>query len=228
MADQTTSDESTNSFYSPEQRQLQDDYERRAMADRMVEAIVAPTIAEMHQAFIESRDFFYLATVNASGEPTVSYKGGPVGVVKVVDEQTLAFPFYDGNGMFLSAGNVSATSQVGLLFMDFETPHRVRVQGTASLHADDPLLEAFPGALTICRVAVTAAFVNCARYVHKHARVESSPYVPGENGEQPLPSWKRIDGLQDVLPDDDRARVADEGGTIAEHEYAEKLITGTS
>lgn len=218
----------SKAFYSPEQRRLQDQFESRPLADRLELAIVNDTLADHQQAFIAGRDFFFLSTVTNDGEPTVSYKGGPVGLVTVVDPQTLAFPFYDGNGMFLSAGNISATNKVGLLFIDLETPQRVRVQGAATIDPDDPLLTSYPGAVLICRVAITSAFINCGRYIHKHARVAPSPYVPDEQGNQPVASWKRIDDLQDVMTDADRARVEDAGGVITEREYGAKLMAGES
>jgi len=215
-------------FYTAPQRSLQDRFDSRPLADRLQLAIVEPELDERHTSFITTRDFFYLATVDASGSPTVSYKGGGVGVVSVVDSTTLAFPIYDGNGMFLSAGNMEDTGKVGLLFMDFETPQRVRVQGDASIHADDELLANYPGALLICRVEITSVFVNCARYIHKHTRVDSSPYVPDDNGDQPLPSWKRIDGIQDVLDPTTHARVEDAGGVITDQQYGERLMQGES
>jgi len=219
---------SDTEFYTAQQRSLQDQFDSRPLADRLQMAIVVEELDDQHTDFITSRDYFYLATVNAQGEPTVSYKGGGVGVVSVVDSTTLAFPIYDGNGMFLSAGNMTDTRKVGLLFMDFETPQRVRVQGEASVHTDDELLTEYPGAILICRVAVTAAFINCARYIHKHTRVETSKYVPNEAGEQPLATWKRIDGIQDVLDESVQAQVADEGGVITDVEYAKKLRRGES
>ena len=215
-------------FYTAPQRSLQDRFDSRPLADRLQLAIVEPELDERHTSFITTCDFFYLATVDASGSPTVSYKGGGVGVVSVIDSTTLAFPIYDGNGMFLSAGNMEDTGKVGLLFMDFETPQRVRVQGDASIHADDELLANYPGALLICRVEITSVFVNCARYIHKHTRVDSSPYVPDDNGDQPLPSWKRIDGIQDVLDPTTHARVEDAGGVITDQQYGERLMQGES
>jgi len=216
----------TSSFYTDEQRRLQDEFESRPLADRLELAIVVDELDDNHIAFITSRDFFYLATVNAHGEPTVSYKGGGVGLVTAVDSTTLAFPIYDGNGMFLSAGNMSDTGKVGMLFIDMETPQRVRVQGDASVDRQDELMAEYPGALLICRVAVTSVFVNCARYIHKHSRVENSRYVPDTDGDQPVASWKRIDGLQDVLPESDLAQVADAGGVITDIEYGARLMAG--
>ena len=215
-------------FYTEPQRQLQDHYETRPLADAVAMAIVETELGERHAPFIESRDFFFLSTVNGAGEPTVSYKGGDVGTVKVLDPKTLAFPAYDGNGMFLSMGNIEATAKIGMLFIDFETPNRVRVQATASFNADDELLDHFPGAIGIVRATVDQVFVNCARYIHKHQRVETSKYVPDENGEQPYPAWKRIDGLQPFLPPEDQGKAEVEGGVITQEDYGRALAEGES
>ena len=215
-------------FYTDAQRELQATYESVPLADLMAATIIADTIGEEHQSFIESRDFFFLSTVNGSGEPTVSYKGGDVGLVTVVDPKTIVFPFYDGNGMFLSAGNIVDQAKIGMLFIDFETPNRLRVQATASLVDDDPLLERYPGALALVRAEVDTVFVNCARYIHKHRRMAPSPYVPDNEGNQPYPSWKRIDLIQDALPPDDQGRADVEGGTITIDEYAARLAAGDS
>ncbi|MFK8025793.1 MAG: pyridoxamine 5'-phosphate oxidase family protein [Ilumatobacter sp.] len=216
------------SFYSEPQRSIQDHYGTRPLADRLEMAIVATELDDGHAAFISSRDFFFLSTVNGSGEPTVSYKGGPVGCVRVLDPTTIAFPAYDGNGMFLSMGNIEDTAKIGLLFIDFETPNRVRLQATASFSADDALCAEFPGAIGIVRAKLDAVFVNCARYIHRHERVQTSEYVPDQRGEAPHPSWKRIDGLQDVLSVDEQSRTDEMGGTITDVEYGERLMRGES
>jgi hypothetical protein len=166
--------------------------------------------------------------VNARGEPTVSHKGGPVGVVTVVDTTTLAFPSYDGNGMFLSMGNIAETGKIGMLFIDFETPNRMRVQATATVSTDDPLMAKYPGAQIIVRAKVDKVFLNCARLVHKHQRVAVSPYVPDQDGETPFPAWKRIDLVQDALPAKDLGRSEQAGGVITTEEYGAKLAAGES
>jgi predicted pyridoxine 5'-phosphate oxidase superfamily flavin-nucleotide-binding protein len=216
------------SFYTEVQRNLQEEFDSRPLADAVQAAIVEDELNEKHIPFIESRDFFFLSTVNADGEPTVSHKGGDVGTVTVVDSKTLAFPAYDGNGMFLSMGNIQDTAKIGMLFIDFETPNRVRVQATATLHRDDELLEKYPGAVLIVRAHVDRVFLNCARYIHKHTRVETSPYVPDADGKQPFPVWKRIDALQDHLREDDRGRADDAGGVVTEEQYTEALLAGES
>ena len=216
-------------FYTGAQQQLQAAFDSRRLAERVEKAIVTDQIVpELHQQFIESRDFFFLATVDAQGEPTVSYKGGPVGVVTVVDARTLAFPSYDGNGMFLSMGNIAEMGKIGMLFIDFETPNRVRVQATATISTNDPLMAKYPGAQLLVRAQVEKVFVNCARLIHKYKRVSASPYVPDKNGETPFPAWKRIDLVHDALPPKDRERVLHEGGVITQEEYGGKLAASES
>ena len=215
-------------FYTDSQRQLQEQFESVPLANAVEAAIVDTELNEMHIGFISSRDFFFLSTVNAEGEPTVSHKGGDIGTVRVIDTKTLAFPAYDGNGMFLSMGNIAATAKIGMLFIDFETPNRVRVQATASFSADDELMSEFPGSIGIVRASVDRVFLNCARYIHKHTRVSTSPYVPDENGEQPYPAWKRIDGLQDHLHPNDQGKAEAAGGVITEEDYGAAVMAGES
>src|SRR3990170_209891 len=127
-------------FYHDDSRSLQDRFDTRRLADRIEERLVSDTIDDGDRAFIESVDMFFLATTDPEGRPTCSYKGGEPGFVRVLDERTLAFPSYDGNGMFLSLGNVAATGHVGLLFLDLERGHRMRLEGTATVDPDDPLI----------------------------------------------------------------------------------------
>ena len=192
--------------YHQHARQLQDKYDTRKMADRIAE-FAPPLIIPENKAMIEAMDMFFLATADAQGRPQVSYKGGDPGFVKVVDETTLAFPIYDGNGLFLSAGNVLANPNVGLLFIDFMNPHRVRVNGTASIQDNDPLMSQYPGAVMIVRIAVREIFGNCPRYVHKMQLVKRSKFVPKPNVETPEPVWKYLNAIQDVLPEKDAKKI---------------------
>ena len=201
-------------LFQDNHRALQDQFDTRGIADR-IEMIAAKTeLDEQATGFINSRDMFFLSTINAVGQPTVSYKGGEPGFVRVLDPKTIVFPSYDGNGMFLSMGNIALTSLVGLLFIDFETPHRMRVQGQATVSATDPLLTSFKDAELIVRVAVTDVWVNCPRYVHPHKKVSQSRYAPTAACETPLAEWKRIDMIQDALPAKDVGRAEKAGGLI--------------
>ena len=198
-------------MYHEGSRQLQDRFQARALADRMVERIVHDAFSDEDRAFIESRPLFFLATADAEGRPDCSYKGGAPGFVRVVDARLLVFPSYDGNGMFKSLGNVLVNPQVGLLFVDFENPKRLRVNGHASVHADDPLLGDFAGAQLIVRVTPQAIFPNCPRYIHRMQVVEQSEYVPCAGRAAPVPKWKTAAHFNEVLPPDDPARARGDG-----------------
>ena len=214
-----------SSLYSQEHRDLQTRFGTTKLADFLDTAWVHDTINEDERAFVESRDMFFLSTVDPDGNPTVSYKGGPTGFVRVIDEHTLVFPGFDGNGMFLSMGNIEGQGKVGLLFVDFEKPNRLRVQGTATLSTDDPLMASFTEAKYLVRVAVTKVWVNCPRYIHQYAKVDQSKYVPRPDRETPLASWKRLDMVQDVIQPSDKAR-AEAKGVLTLPEYGEQMARG--
>jgi predicted pyridoxine 5'-phosphate oxidase superfamily flavin-nucleotide-binding protein len=168
-------------------RTLQEIHDTLRLADRLQERSRAALTAQ-DAAFIAARDMMFVATADDDGHPTCSYKGGDPGFVRVLDEQTLGWTNYDGNGMFLSLGNITVNPFVGLLFMDWDAPARLRVHGTAELAGDE------------VRVAVDRVFPNCPRYIHRMALVERSVYVPREGAEAPVPAWKRTDWARDVLP----------------------------
>jgi len=193
-------------FYSSASRELQDRFDTRRLADRLVEVTVHERFTPADRAFIEARDMLFLATVDATGQPTCSYKGGHPGFVSVLDDTTLAFPSYDGNGMYMSLGNVEERKGVGLLFIDFTEQRRMRVDGTATLVKDDPLLERYPEAQLLVIVTATRIYPNCPRYIHKMELVERSRFVPTEGVETPVPGWKRTEWACDVLAKDDPAR----------------------
>ena len=111
-------------FYQSGHRQLQEEFQSTALADRLEEIIVVPALDADAQAFISQQDHFFLTTVDADGFPTVSYKGGNSGFVQIVDETTLLFPCFDGNGMWLSMGNIADHPKIGMLFINTVEPHR--------------------------------------------------------------------------------------------------------
>jgi predicted pyridoxine 5'-phosphate oxidase superfamily flavin-nucleotide-binding protein len=194
-------------MYHDGSRRLQDRFDTRRMADVLEARKVVDRIAPDDRAFIEARDMFFLATADAEGRPTCSYKGGDPGFVRVLDERTIAFPNYDGNGMYLSLGNALVNPDVGLLFLDWERQHRLRLEGEATLHEDDPLLPEYPEAQLIVRVAVRAVYPNCPRYIHRMELVERSRFVPRPAAETPVPGWKRADWMPpEALPEGDPAR----------------------
>ena len=203
-----------SSAYHPGSRSLQDRFDTRRLADRLEEKFLSrPVIDGEDRAFIERMDMFFLATADADGRPQCSYKGGDPGFVRVIDESTVAFPAYDGNGMYLSVGNLLQNPHVGMLFIDFVSPRpsRLRLNGIASVNDDDELLDRYPGAQLIVRVRATQVFPNCPRYIHRMALVERSRFVPHADRPTPIPNWKRSPWACDVLPHDDPARASERG-----------------
>ena len=189
-------------------RTLQDRFDTRRLADRLEDVIVRDTFNDNDREFLARMDMFFLATADEHGRPNCSYKGGDPGFVRVVDDHTLAFPNYDGNGMYLSMGNVLANQAVGMLFIDFENQWRMRVNGDASIDEHDPLMVDFPEAQFIVRVRAREIFPNCPRYIHHYTLVKRSKFVPHAECETPVPDWKRGDWVADALPANDPARTA--------------------
>ena len=193
-------------LYHDGQRLLQDRFDTRRLADRIDERLVDDMIDADDKAFIERLDMFFIATADEQGYPNCSYKGGEPGFVRVVDEHTVAFPNYDGNGMYLSAGNMLANPNVGMLFIDFERGRRLRLNGVASINEHDELIERYPEAQFVVRVRAREVFPNCPRYIHKYQLVEYSRFVPKASCPTPVPDWKRSAWARDVLPTNDPAR----------------------
>jgi predicted pyridoxine 5'-phosphate oxidase superfamily flavin-nucleotide-binding protein len=190
--------------YHHGQRELQDRFDTRRLADRLGEAS-GDRFSDEFAAFIAARDMFFLATADAEGSPDCSYKGGEPGFVRVVDPQTLAFPVYDGNGMFRSLGNIRVNPAVGLLFVDFERGTRLRVNGHAHIEFDGDVVSSYEGAQCAVIVRAGAIFANCRRYVHEYRKVASSAFVPAAGAEPPVPDWKRDPWFEGTLAAGDPA-----------------------
>ena len=181
-------------LYHDGNRRLQDTFDSRRIADRLETKLARTTFSDDDKAFIESAIYFFLSTADAEGRPDCSFKGGPPGFVRVTAESEIAFPDYDGNGMFKSLGNVLVNPNVGLLFIDLhERPRRLRVNGTATVSREDPLVADTVGAQMIVRVTARAIFPNCPRYIPKMQLVEPSVYAPQPGNEPVEPAWKGFD-----------------------------------
>jgi predicted pyridoxine 5'-phosphate oxidase superfamily flavin-nucleotide-binding protein len=193
-------------IYHEGNRDLQERFDTTRIADRIEEVLLSDEISPHDKAFIESRDMFFLATADDAGLPNCSYKGGEPGFVRVVDEHTVAFPNFDGNGMYLSMGNVLVNPAVGMLFIDFERGHRMRLNGNATIDPNDPLMAEYPEAQFIVRVRAREVFPNCPRYIHRYQLVQRSRFVPRTGKRTPVPAWKCADWSSDALPASDPAR----------------------
>ena len=188
-------------MYNDGSRALQDRFDSRRIADRLEQVTLHPELTVDDIDFVEQCSMFFLATADEDGWPDCSYKGGMPGFVKVVDPTTIVFPSYDGNGMFRSLGNIVVNPRVGMLFIDFAQPNRMRVNGTATVETDGDLVERFDGAQAVVRVAVERVFPNCPRYIHRMDLVEQSVYAPRPGHVPPEPEWKRMDVFRDALPE---------------------------
>ena len=185
-------------MYHDGNRRLQDAFQSRRIADRLEEKLTRAEFTADDKAFVESVIYFFVATADAEGRPDCSFKGGAPGFVRVTGPDEIAFPDYDGNGMFKSLGNLQVNANIGLLFVDLhEKPRRLRVNGTATVSRDDPLLVQIVGAQLVVRVKARAIFPNCPRYIPKLQLAEPSRYVPQPGCEPVEPAWKGFTDFKD-------------------------------
>ena len=186
-------------------RTLQERYDGRAVADKIVELVETPTFTPEFQEFVESLPFFFLAT--SAGENTdCSFKGGAPGFVRVTAPDHLIFPDYDGNRMYKSLGNIIENPNVGLLFLKFGAEEgqgamflRLRVSGRASVHDEHEALSTYPGAQRIVEVDVTHIFPNCPRYIPHMEVVAPSRHIPKAGKQQSTPAWKEVPPIAELL-----------------------------
>jgi len=187
-------------MYHEGNRQLQDRFDSRRISDRLEEKLTRKELTADDKAFIEELPYFFLATADAEGRPDCSFKGGPAGFVRVTGPSEIAFPDYDGNGMFKSLGNILVNADVGLLFIAMHgKPRRLRVNGQAIVSDSDPLLSETVGAQLIVRVTVRAIFPNCPRYIPTMQPIEPSIYAPRAGEVPPEPKWKSFDDFKDHI-----------------------------
>ena len=187
-------------MYHHGNRQLQDRFDSRRISDRLEERLTRTTFTADDKTFIESCAYFFIATADAQGRPDCSFKGGAPGFVRITGPSEIAFPDYDGNGMFKSLGNIVANADVGLLFIAMhDKPRRLRVNGSASVSDRDPLLTETVGAQLIVRVTARAIFPNCPRYIPTMSSIEPSIYVPIAGQEAAEPAWKGFADFKDCI-----------------------------
>lgn len=187
-------------MYHEGNRRLQDRFDSRRISDRLEEKLTRTAFTDDDKAFIESSSYFFLASADAEGRPDCSFKGGMPGFVRITGPSELAFPDYDGNGMFKSLGNVLVNPHIGILFIAMhDRPRRLRVNGQATMRSDDPLLGETVGAQLIVRVTAQSIFPNCPRYVPTMQLVEPSVYAPRSGYEPPEPAWKGFDAFKDCV-----------------------------
>lgn len=123
-------------------------------------------LSDLLSRYVESMEFFFLATADRAGNCDCSFRGG-VPCVKALDDTTLIFPDYPGNGAFQSLGNIVENPHVGMLFIDFTHQQRLRINGQAELLDDPELCALFPGSIQVVKVFVEQVYRNCSARIPK-------------------------------------------------------------
>lgn len=123
---------------------LQERYGSRDSYQRMEGSGDRFLLTGKEREFVTTRDSFYLATVGSGGWPYVQFRGGPVGFLKILDEQTLGFADYRGNRQFISSGNLIDNGRVAMILVDYPTQQRLKIWAEARVifAEDDPGLMA--------------------------------------------------------------------------------------
>jgi predicted pyridoxine 5'-phosphate oxidase superfamily flavin-nucleotide-binding protein len=187
-------------MYHEGNRRLQEQFDSRRISDRLEEKLTHSQFTDGDKTLVENAAYFFLATADADGRPDCSFKGGMPGFVRVVGPSELAFPDYDGNGMFKSLGNIVVNPNVGMLFIALHgKPHRLRVNGTATVSDDDPLVAETVGAQLIIRVTARVIFPNCPRYIPAMQLIEPSTYTPRSGQQTPEPAWKQFADFKEYV-----------------------------
>ncbi len=216
MSEHVASGLGGGTLYGPGARALQAAFDSQRLADTLAAVTVHGELDGGDIELIREQSTLWISTVDADGWPDVSYKGGDVGFVQVASPSELRIPSYDGNGMWRTLGNIVDDGRVALLFVDERRPWRMRVHGRANVSVEPVDLAPHLGAQAVIIVSIGRVFPNCGRYIHQHGDV--SKFVPRPGLEPPIPDWKRIDGLRQVLPARDQEalardeRAADPGG----------------
>ena len=181
-------------FFHPAQREVQQMLATADMATRIADTRLRRTIEGEDEALVREARFFFLATRAPDGTLDASIKCGPVGFVTVDGPSRIVFPDYDGNGMFRSLGNIRATADVALLFVELSGRKRkLRVQGRGHVEVCAPAqhLPATAGDQARVCVTVTRVFPNCPRYLPSMEWAGDCDHVSALGREPLEPDWKR-------------------------------------
>ncbi len=122
-------------------------------------------IPQQYHQRIEQAPFFFLATSDLDGHCDCSFKGGGPGLIKIIDSTHFAFPDFEGNGAFMSIGNIMQNPHVGCLFIDFTDGGRLRVNGRASICENDEITQNFKNSKRAILVSIEQVVPNCKAHI---------------------------------------------------------------
>jgi len=189
-------------FYHEGMRALQDRFDGRRVADRLVEKRLHGEFWDDERQMEFVAPCFFIATAHGGYVDCNTESGNP-GFVKIVGPNVLEYPEYDGNSMYRTLGNIAQSADVGLLFVRFDgKTFRTRIRGKATIHDDAATLARHHGAKLVVRI-VCDIYPNCPRYVPDFLGGTPSPYAPRPGYDPPAPEWKSRDYIRDILPRDD-------------------------
>jgi predicted pyridoxine 5'-phosphate oxidase superfamily flavin-nucleotide-binding protein len=158
---------------------LQEACGTRDRADRFYDQQMCDRLNDGMHEFIGRMEMAFIATAAGNGECDASFRAGPPGFVRVLDERTIAWPEYRGNGVMASAGNIAENPYVGILFVDFVRDLiGLHVNGSAELLDTEGFGRRFPDAEEIdivpgrrperwIVVDVEEAYVHCSKHIPK-------------------------------------------------------------
>src|SRR3954452_14042934 len=167
---------------------LQERYDTTSRARGFYDHQVLDHLNEHMQEFIGRMDMVFIATADGSGDADCSFRAGPPGFICVLDERTLAYPEYRGNGVMASLGNIVDNGHIGLLFIDScGDAVGLHVNGRAAIveNAERPdghllpfhvladlLQEGCRRPQRWVRVDVEEAYIHCSQHIPKLRRAE--------------------------------------------------------
>jgi len=170
------------------EHEFQENWNTRPRANAFYRNQVLGYLNSLMQAFVSKQEMMFVGTADKHGEADTSFRAGLPGFVRVLDEKTLAYPEYRGNGVMSSLGNISENPHVGLLFLDFtEAKIGLHVNGRARIVANDeflrdaaasePVREDKPpatgrGAELWVVVTVVEAYIHCSKHIPRLQKID--------------------------------------------------------
>ncbi len=162
-------------YGSDGERELQEHLGTRDRAERFYEDQMLGHLNTHMMEFIRRMDMAFIATSDRHGECDASFRAGKPGFLHVIDERTIAYPEYRGNGVLASLGNILENPHVGILLIDFvHDLIGLHLNGSARIVEDELLRRCVPGlpAAERGRVAerwvvvdVEEAYIHCRKHI---------------------------------------------------------------
>lgn len=170
------------------EHRLQQQYGSQQRADTFYQSQMLDHLNDRMVKLVQRQEMMFVATADSGGECDSSFRAGLPGFVIVLDEKTLIYPEYRGNGVHASLGNMSENAHVGILFLDvLETTIGLHVNGTATILENEQLLkrDGLPGTVLAAteieggrhpdrwvEVSVEEAYIHCSKHVPRLAKVD--------------------------------------------------------